>query len=101
MNVQSKQIDANSYLKNFCKKYCDVKECTITQRKSCCIAISLENEPAVEAVQETCGKWEYNPFFKEWECSECKCLMDLSEDENAHPNFCPNCGVNMRKKRGK
>ena len=41
----SRLIDADSYLKNFCNRYCGVKQCTSTQKKSCCIAISLNDEP--------------------------------------------------------
>ena len=43
--MKNKLIDADSYLKNFCNRFCSVKECTSTQKKSCCIAISLEEEP--------------------------------------------------------
>lgn len=41
----SRFIDADSYLKNFCNRFCSVKQCTETQKKDCCIAISLEEEP--------------------------------------------------------
>lgn len=49
--MKNKLIDADSYLKNFCNRFCSVKECTSTQKKSCCIAISLKDEPAVEVPQ--------------------------------------------------
>lgn len=57
--MKNKLIDADSYLKNFCNRFCSVKECTSTQKKSCCIAISLKDEPAVENVTDTNvgGKW--------------------------------------------
>lgn len=57
--MKNKLIDADSYLKNFCNRFCSVKECTSTQKKSCCIAISLKDEPAVENVTDTnvCSKW--------------------------------------------
>lgn len=51
--MKNKLIDADSYLKNFCNRFCSVKECTSTQKKSCCIAISLKDEPVVENVTDT------------------------------------------------
>ena len=56
--MKNKLIDADSYIKNFCNRFCSVKECTSTQKKSCCIAISLKDEPAVENVTDTnVGEW--------------------------------------------
>ena len=52
----------------------------------------------VDAVPVVHGKWLYNGFVKEWECSECHSSISLSDDRNSHPNFCPNCGADMRKK---
>ena len=56
---------------------------------------TIENAPTVEPVR---GKWLYNGFNNEWECSNCKSQIALSDDRNAHPNFCPNCGADMWKK---
>ena len=57
----SRLINADSYLKNFCNRFCSVKECTSTQKKSCCIAISLEEEPTAKAVPvvhcKDCKQW--------------------------------------------
>lgn len=56
----------------------------------------IEGQKAVE--ERLRGKWLYNGSIKEWECSECHSSISLSDDRNAHPNFCPQCGVDMRKK---
>lgn len=45
------------------------------------------------------GEWIHNGLCGEWQCSECKCQISLSDDRNSHPNFCPNCGTDMRKKK--
>lgn len=42
-----KLINADSYLENFYNRFCDVKKCTRTQKASCCIFISLREEPEV------------------------------------------------------
>lgn len=54
----SRLIDADSYLKNFCNKYCGVKECTRTQKKDCCIAISLDAEPTAYDVDKVVERLE-------------------------------------------
>ena len=58
----------------------------------------IESTPTVDAVPVVHGKRLYNGFVKEWECSECHSSISLSDDRNSHPNFCPNCGADMRKK---
>ena len=55
----------------------------------------IDEQPTVEPVR---GKWFYNGFNNEWECSHCHSQIALSDDRNAHPNFCPECGADMRKK---
>lgn len=54
----SRLIDADSYLKNFCNRFCSVKECTRTQKKDCCIAISLEEEPTAYDVDKVVERLE-------------------------------------------
>ena len=68
----SRLIDADSYLKKFCNRFCSVKECTSTQKKSCCIAISLNDEPTafdvdkvVERLQEQEEKHFHHDFDKD------------------------------------
>lgn len=92
-------IDADSYLKNFCKRFCDVKECTRTQKKDCCIAISLEEQPTFEAVPVVHGEWIYTQYHT-WECGNCgfhpfKGYIPKEPDFN----FCPKCGADMRKNK--
>ena len=58
------------------------------------IKFAIKNLPTVEPVR---GEWFYNGFNNEWECSHCHSYIALSDDRNAHPNFCPECGADMRK----
>ena len=51
-------INADSYLKNFCNRFCSVKECTATQKKDCCIAISLAAEPTAFDVDKVVEQLE-------------------------------------------
>ena len=55
----------------------------------------LQAQPLVEPVR---GEWIYTPTYREYECSNCKSMINLSDDANAHLNFCPQCGADMRKK---
>ena len=64
------------------------------------IADMIEDAPTVDAVPVVKGKWIYNDFIKEWECSNCHSSISLSDDRNSHPNYCPHCGADMRKKVG-
>lgn len=62
--------------------------------------ISMINEqPTVEAKPIVHGEWTHTGYADEFECSNCKIQMALSDDENAHPNFCPNCGARMDGKK--
>ena len=54
----------------------------------------IDEQPSAEPVR---GEWVFNPTFNEYECSNCKSMISLSDDENGHPNFCPECGADMRK----
>ena len=57
----------------------------------------ISNQPTIEAVEVVHGEWTRTGYCGEWECSNCKSQMELSDDTNGHPNFCPNCGADMRK----
>ena len=59
----------------------------------------ISDAPTVDAVPVVHGKWLYNGFVKEWECSECHSSISLSDDRNSHPNFCPRCGAKMDGKK--
>ena len=56
---------------------------------------AVEEQLTVEPVR---GEWIYTPTYREYECSNCKSMINLSDDANAHLNFCPQCGADMRKK---
>ena len=57
----------------------------------------VECAETIEAVEVVHGEWTHTGIDNEWECSHCKRQMELSDDTNGHPNFCPNCGADMRK----
>lgn len=46
--------------------------------------------PAADVIPVRHGEWIFNGY--EWECSECRCVV---EDEKPTWNFCPNCGTKM------
>lgn len=54
-------------------------------------AIALWNKRA-----ENRGKWVYTGRGNSWECTHCKSCLDMSDDENGHARYCPQCGANMR-----
>lgn len=58
----------------------------------------IECAPTVEAKLVVHGEWVH-----EWNCSECGCsYMDYADGDSCRdyshplPNFCPNCGADMR-----
>jgi NAD-dependent SIR2 family protein deacetylase len=42
------------------------------------------------------GEWTHTGYGGEWECSNCKSQMALSDDTNGHPRYCPECGAKMK-----
>ena len=59
----------------------------------------IDEQPTVEAKQAVNGEW-----VNDWNCSECNCsYMDYADGDSYRnysyplPNFCPNCGADMRK----
>ena len=85
-------IDVNAYLKKVC-----------TYNKTGCGSCRLQdkcpvNEPTVDAVLVVHGKWlpiiEVNEYGEPYQsgvyCSEC------GETSIYEPNYCPNCGADMR-----
>lgn len=67
----SRLIDADSYLKNFCNRFCSVKECTRTQKKDCCIAISLDAEPTAYDADKVVERLEEEIDFLMSDVGEC------------------------------
>lgn len=66
---------------------------------SCQVLRELDKFPTVEAKPVVHGEWMHTGYADEYECSNCKIQIALSDDKNAHPNFCPNCGADMRGKK--
>jgi Lar family restriction alleviation protein len=56
-------------------------------------AIALWNKRAEEVKR---GKWVYTGRGNSWECTHCNSCLDMSDDENGHARYCPQCGANMR-----
>lgn len=52
----------------------------------------LENK---EKSDRPTAEWTHTSIGGEWECSNCKSQMALSDDVHGHPNFCPQCGAEM------
>ena len=92
-------IDADAFLKS------EIERCGCVPVIGSCTSDNeifkfiLEEQPTVEAVPVVHGEWKFNHFYGEWECSECGSLIALSDDENGHANFCPNCGADMRSRK--
>lgn len=57
------------------------------------IIARIKDAPTVEAKPVVHGKWEYSKEYIICSCSVCGEIPDCFE-----PNFCPNCGADMRKK---
>lgn len=90
-------ISRSALIKDLKKEEDECENCMIMPSWHSALKI-LDEQPTVDAVPVVHGKWLYNGFVKEWECSECHSSISLSDDRNSHPNFCPNCGADMRKK---
>lgn len=57
---------------------------------------SIENLPSVQQERNQ-GHWvgiDDEPC-ETWECDQCGCIQECFEDER--PNFCPQCGSDMRR----
>lgn len=79
-------ISADSYLKNFCNRFCDVKECTRTQKKSCCIAISLQEEPTAFDADKIIKQLENLKKYAETRDCPKDGMCDGGDCENCHMN---------------
>lgn len=61
----------------------------------------LDDAPTVDAVPVRRGKWKHKKDLKQFFCDQCG-EPSLTEDDvyfygMEFPNFCPNCGADMRK----
>ena len=69
------------------------------------IWLGVETEFPYEAESNLCehfeipkhGEWTHTGYGGEWECSNCKSQIALSDDIAGHPRYCPSCGYNMIK----
>lgn len=91
-------IDADVLLKQS-RRIVEYDEAGFSMEYNAVPTEEIKNAPTVDAVPVVRGEWKFNHFYDEWECSECGCLIALSDDANGHPNFCPNCGADMRGKK--
>ena len=64
------------------------------------LAEVLVNLPTVDAKPVVHGSWEKTRLAGEYECSNCHSIEyeSLTKSGFKLPNFCPNCGADMRKK---
>lgn len=66
-----------------------------------CVQYAVQKIPAVDAVPVRHGKWKHKKDLKQFFCDQCG-EPSLTEDDvyfygMEFPNFCPNCGADMRK----
>lgn len=67
------------------------------------IGKAIEMIPSADVVERKRGEWDKDSnmaFY--WKCSECGAYLFWRHEEfmvNGNPNFCPNCGVDMRGER--
>lgn len=77
-------------------------ECFPAER-ACEIARTI---PAADVVERKRGEWvgeadgyaDGELVYDVWYCSECNhCIDDGTDDPDLLPNYCPNCGADMRR----
>lgn len=56
----------------------------------------FENMMAAVEHYKKRGEWVYTGRGNSWECTHCNSCLDMSDDENGHARYCPQCGANMR-----
>lgn len=66
-----------------------------------CVQYAVEKMPPVDAVPVRHGRWKHKKDLKQFFCDQCG-EPSLTEDDvyfygMEFPNFCPNCGADMRK----
>lgn len=62
---------------------------------------ALEREPAADVVERKRGEWVDN-CVRDWRCSECGGKIQKIRKIDGYcyddkPNYCPDCGTDMRK----
>lgn len=70
------------------------------------ICYGIKSIPAADVVERKRGSWvgeadgyaDGELVYDVWYCSECNhCIDDGTDDPDLLPNFCPNCGADMRR----
>ena len=63
---------------------------------------TIDSVPCVDVIKRKHGKWDKDSdmaFY--WKCSECGAYLFWRHEDfmvNGNPNYCPNCGADMRDK---
>lgn len=92
-------IDANVLLKQS-RRVVEYDEAGFSMEYNAVPTEIIKNAPTVEAVPVVRGKWIKGIYG--WHCSECVESFGPElyyECGYKKPNFCPNCGVDMRGKK--
>ena len=79
-------IDADALLKHSARVV-EYDEAGFSMEYNAVSTEEIKNEPTIEAVPVVTGSWTNG-----MQCSKC------GQVDYTKPNFCPNCGADMRKK---
>ena len=92
-------ISRKALIETYCEENCGSRKCVDAMDRCVFISHILE-QPSVEADPVVHGEWEEN--IMNYICSQCKTPFDDDmtwiTGEYKMPNFCPECGADMRKK---
>ena len=61
------------------------------------LRLVIRDIPAADVTPVVQGEWKLTGYGDEWECSNCKSQIALSDDKAGHPHYCPNSGAYMIK----
>ena len=116
-------IDCDAFLSSVNKRYCEdclrrkgvkngkyqvLYEIGGAACRACWVADMIDEVydfPTADVVERKHGEWikERHPSMKyfQYKCSECKKFSGLNDEEWIwKPNYCPNCGADMRAEEG-
>lgn len=98
MGTEQRLIDANKLVDKFWQEKCR----TMTRRD---FVAMVDYAPTIEARPVVHGQWvgeadgyaDGELVYDVWYCSECNfCIDDGTDDPELLPNYCENCGADMR-----